>query len=487
MNRKEYKELMKTNEGRLQIIKELKNQNKILLKILDSSYDGIYITDGQGYTLYFNDAFMRISGFLREETMGKKTQDLVDSGYLPKSCSAAVIETLKPVSMIIKYKNGTPGMLNGEPVFDRNGKLVRTILNVRDMSELNRLNKDLEKAEVESNSYKQELREVQMKEYSKNKIIYKSKDMEKAIEMAIKSSNVDYPILIQGESGCGKDVLANFIHSISNRRKTGSYIKVNCGAIPENLMESELFGYERGAFTGALEKGKAGKFELAQGGTFLLDEIGDLPLKLQVKLLDVIQENAVTRIGGSVKIPLNVRIIAATNKDLRKMIDTGEFRLDLFYRLNVLPIHIPPLRSRREDIIVLAESFLDNENKKLGTKKTFSVESYDILFNYNWPGNARELLHVIERLLITTTDDVIDIKRSDLLGTDGTSFLKQKMAVAGIDEFIKEDMTLKEFSGIMETEYIKKKIETSSTLKEAAEKMGIDLSTLVRKKKKYEI
>ncbi len=487
MDRREYKKLMRTNEGKLHIIKELRNRNKILLKILDSSYDGIYITDGQGYTLYFNDAFIRISGFSREDAMGKRTQDLVESGYLPKSCSTAVIETKKPVSMIINYKNGTPGMLNGEPVFDRNGNLVRTILNVRDMTELNRLNKDLEKAEVESNAYKEELREVQLKEYSKNKIIYKSKAMEKVIEMAIKSSNVDYPILIQGESGCGKDVLANFIHNISRRGKTGNYIKVNCGAIPENLMESELFGYERGAFTGALEKGKAGKFELAQGGTFLLDEIGDLPLNLQVKLLDVIQERTLTRIGGVNKIPLNIRIIAATNKDLKKMVDKGEFRLDLFYRLNVLPIHIPPLRSRREDIIALAEVFLENENKKLGTRKTLSLESYDVLFNYDWPGNTRELLHIIERFLITTTDDVIHIKRSDLLGADEIHSFKDRIEVAGIDDLIREDMTLKEFTNIMETEYIKKKIETSSTLKEASDKMGIDLSTLVRKKKKYSI
>ncbi|HHV71087.1 MAG TPA: sigma 54-interacting transcriptional regulator, partial [Clostridia bacterium] len=219
----------------------LQRENYILRKIIDSSYDGIYITDGEGKTLYFNDAFIRISGFKREEALGVKVQDLVARGYLPKSCAAEVIKQRKSVSMTIDYPNGTEGMLSGSPVFDENGNLVRTILNVRDMSELNRLNEELKNAYALTASYRQQLKEVQLEYQQKCNIVYKSKAMANIIDLATKAASVDSPVLILGESGCGKDVIAKFIHNIGERSKKGDLIKINCGAIPETLLESELF------------------------------------------------------------------------------------------------------------------------------------------------------------------------------------------------------------------------------------------------------
>ncbi|MFZ7103977.1 MAG: sigma-54 interaction domain-containing protein [Peptococcaceae bacterium] len=465
----------------------LMKDNYVLQRLIDSSYDGIYITDGQGKTLYFNDAFVRISGFKREECIGVTVQDLVASNYIPKSCAWEVIKQRKSVSMTIDYPNGVEGMLSGSPVFDENGHLVRTILNVRDMTELNRLNEELKNAEALTTSYRQQLKEVQL-EYQRNSdIIFESKVMGTIMELALKVSQVDSPALILGESGTGKDVLAKFIHNIGERGKKGNLIKINCGAIPETLLESELFGYEKGAFTGAMDRGKVGLFELADGGTFFLDEIGDMPLNLQVKLLDVLHEGRITRLGGTKPIPVDVRIIAATNRDLEQMIKTDKFRLDLYYRLNVVSIHIPPLRERFEDILPLVEHFLETLNSKYRTKKVLAPQVLDRLLGYHWPGNVRELRNVIERLIVTSQDKTINLKDlSPHLGKNSNhNFKKQKILTAEKNDEVL--IPLKEALEAFEKKYISQALMQYKTLKGTAAFLNIDISTLVRKKQKYNL
>jgi transcriptional regulator with PAS, ATPase and Fis domain/NAD-dependent dihydropyrimidine dehydrogenase PreA subunit len=242
-----------------------------------------------------------------------------------------------------------------------------------------------------------------------NPIIAYSIEMGKVLQVATKVAQVTSTVMILGESGVGKEVVARFVHNASLRRG-GPFVTINCGAIPPNLLESELFGYEAGAFTGAKRQGKPGMIETASSGTLFLDEISDLPLDLQVKLLQVIQERRLTRVGGIQPIEVDIRIIAATNRDLAKMVERGEFRADLFYRLNVVPIVIPPLRSRRDDIIPLIYHFLAKHNNTHRYNKTISRETREVLTQYSWPGNVRELENLIERLVVTVEGDEIGVE-----------------------------------------------------------------------------
>jgi DNA-binding NtrC family response regulator len=255
-----------------------------------------------------------------------------------------------------------------------------------------------------------------IKEEQPSEILGKSEGMRKAMEMAkIISSAEDTTVLILGESGTGKELLARYIHENSPRER-GPFITINCGAIPRELAENELFGYERGAFTGATEKVKQGKFEQAQHGTMLFDEIAELSMELQVKLLRVLQERKFYRLGGAKEIAVDVRVMASTNRNLEKLVEEGNFREDLFYRLNVARITLPPLRDRDEDIIMLATSFVQEFNKKFGKNITgFSPEAVDVMKNYYWKGNVRELKNVIERVVLLETNDVITKESIDFL------------------------------------------------------------------------
>ena len=258
--------------------------------------------------------------------------------------------------------------------------------------------------------YQHEIDIMNKKENAKtSSIIYRSNKMDKVIDLALRVAKVDSTILIEGESGVGKGVLVQFIHK-NSLRYNKPFIKIDCGAIPETLLESELFGYEKGSFTGANTKGKIGLIQLADKGTLFLDEIGELPLNLQVKLLGVIQNKKLTRIGGTSSIPVDIRIIAATNRNLQNMVKEKKFREDLYYRLNVIPITIPPVRERTEDIPPLILHFLNMFNEKYNYSKKIHTNAMKILLNYNWPGNIREIENVIERLIVTTEEDYIDEK-----------------------------------------------------------------------------
>lgn len=463
-------------------------------KMLDNLFDGCYIADGEGHALYFNDAFLEMSGLKRDQILNKPVQSMIDQKIIPKSCTSKVIETGKPTSMIIDYYKGKSCLVTGAPVFI-DGKLERVICTVRDMTELLALKDKLANETSLTMTLKHQLREI---EYQQSKYVTetRSKAMNSIYEKAIKVASFNTPVLVLGETGVGKDFLVRFIYNAGKGEPENLFIKINCGAIPGNLLESELFGYEAGAFTDASKKGKIGLFELANNGTLFLDEIGELPLNLQVKLLDVIQDKSFYRVGGTKIIRTNARIVSATNSNLEKLISEGKFRRDLYYRLNVVTIVIPPLRDRKDDIILLAISFLDEFNDKYRKLCYFAPELIKFFMNYQWPGNIREMKNVIERLVIMSTQERIEIGTIEKQIIDGyghiDSFEREMLDVIAVDHndnnaHILGKRTLREQVEFHEKAIIQASLKETATLRDASEKLGIDVSTLVRKKQKYHI
>ena len=472
------------------IYKELENQISYLNKqqylyneLFNKLEDGIYITDEWGKTLYVNDSFLNLSGLNREELIGQTVYELRDERVLPNSCCAKVIETRGPVSTINNYYKGQKCLVSGSPIYDEKGQLKRTIAVIRDVSELDMLMKKIAKEETLSLIYTKKLNSVNTKSGDKDVVISNNKKMKSLYSKADRLSQVDSTVLILGETGVGKDFLATYIHSGSEREKEGNIIKINCGAIPEHLIESELFGYEEGAFTGAQKGGKKGLFEEAGKGTIFLDEIGDMPYMLQIKLLNALNDRKFYRIGGNKAITFNARIIAATNTDLKKLVDEKKFRADLYYRLNVITLKIPPLRERQEDLLPLAQSFLEYYNNKHRRNCFFSPECLEHLLVYNWPGNIRELKNIVERMVIISEDVCLESRLfREQISQEGHEIDLNKLI-----HWTKDKLTLKQQLEYQEKLIIENTLETCKNMKEASLKLGIDISTLVRKKQKYNI
>lgn len=373
-----------------QKIKELEKVNRELDAIIENSYDGIYITDTKGVTLKTNSAIKRITGIPKEYYIGKKVDKLIKRGILENSVTHKVVKQKRTVSLIQHNFAGKETLMTGNPVFNEEGEIEKVVTNIRDLSDLYELHTELRKATELNDKYKKELERLKRSTTENGFVVY-SEQLKIIYDMAERIANVDATVLILGETGVGKDVLAKHIYNKSIRSNDGDFIKVNCGAIPPDLLESELFGYESGAFTGANRKGKPGMFELADKGILFLDEIGELSMPLQVKLLRAIQEREIQRIGGTKTKKVDVRVIAATNRNLKEMVLKGDFREDLYYRLNVIPIEIPPLRDRRDDILPLIEVFFSRTCQKYDIKKELDPELKDFFYRYDWPGNVREL------------------------------------------------------------------------------------------------
>lgn len=460
-------------------IKRLSSQQYLYNEMLNKLKDGIYITDDEGITTYVNDAFLNLSGLTREQIIGKSVYDLRKHNVLPNSCCAKVIETKGPVSTINNYYKGQRCLVSGSPIFDECGNLKKTIAVIRDVSELDVLMKNITKEKnlfIVNNEYDDF--NIKTKGAIKDPINNNEK-MKGIYNKAKKIAKVDSTVLILGETGVGKDFIATYIYNISSRNK-GKFIKINCGAVPEHLMESEFFGYEEGAFTGAQKGGKKGLFEEANGGVLYLDEIGDMPYTLQVKLLSAINDRMFYRIGGISPVEFNARIIAATNVDLKQLVEEKKFRSDLYYRLNVVSFVIPPLRQRKEDIIPLAQQFIEYYNNKYGKNCYFTSGCLENFLVYEWPGNIRELKNIIERLILMTDEAYIDkeLFREQLMLSDSTD---------ENSKFSSDNKTLKDKLDEYERVIIETTLASSKNMKEAASKMGIDISTLVRKKQKYKI
>ncbi|MDI3312241.1 MAG: sigma 54-interacting transcriptional regulator, partial [Thermoanaerobacterium sp.] len=445
--------------------------NKELNTIIDFSADGIVVADNDGVILNVNDAYRQIMGIGEEKLVGKPVKWLIENGYLPESVILKVLKTKTCETIALRLKTGQEIILTGTPVFDGDGNIYRVIANVRDLTELSNLREQLKEAQGLTLKYFSEVERYRLEKILED-VVYQSKEMVAKVETAIKVAQVDSTVLLLGESGVGKEVIAEIIHKSSNRSK-GPLIKVNCASIPHNLIESELFGYEGGAFTGAFKDGRFGFFELAKGGTIFLDEIGEVPLDIQPKLLRVLQEQEIYRIGGRKPIKLDIRVIAATNRDLEDMIKEGKFRQDLFYRLNVISILIPPLRQRLDDIPALVHHFLQKFNRKYGLNKKISSRLISKLVHYQWPGNIRELENTIERMVILSSDDLIDTD-SALLDSG------EKQSVPGW-----QNLNLYEVLKETEKNLILQVYNECHSTHKAAQILGVNQSTIVRKLHKY--
>lgn len=458
------------------MLKELKNAKKLSKKldaVLESSYDGIYITDGSAVTIRANRAYERITGLKIQEFLGKHVSYLVDKGIISKACSTIVLERKEVVTIEQTLSSGKILLVTGTPIFDDYGEIEMVVTNVRDITELIILKEELQKKKEKVDRYNTELRRLKSELNSKNEcnVISRNKSMKELLASAKRVASHDTTVLITGETGVGKEVITEYIHKNSSRCDE-KLIKVNCGAIPSSLIESELFGYEKGAFTGANQGGKLGLFEEANGGTLLLDEIGELPYNMQAKLLRILQEQEIQRVGGLETIKIDVRIIAATNKDLKLLSEKGEFRMDLYYRLSIIPIHLPPLRERKEDIIPLTNEFLYSLYERYGNKKYLSKNAYEILYNYKWPGNIRELKNLIERVYVMSSDERIEDHDIPLNKEAKSEYGKSMM--------------LKEAVSKLEKTMLEEAYAEFGNVRDAARHLGIDASTFVRKRQKHE-
>lgn len=443
--------------------------------IIDCIHDGIYITDGDGYTLMLNKASRDLIPEDIPNLIGKNVREMVAEGYWNESICLEVIKQKKPVSKI-QIVNNAEILTTVIPYF-KNGKLKRMVATDRNVSDLAELTRQLQKTEKALQKYESGLEYYRKQNIPSESIIYKSKVMQDLVDSALKVAKQDVTILIQGESGTGKEVLANLIYS-NSLRKNEPFIKINCATIPENLIESELFGYEKGSFTGADKKGKIGLFEIASNGTLLLDEITELSMHMQSNLLRVLQENEIMRIGGRERIPIDVRIIAATNLNLRKAIVEGKFREDLFYRLNIIPFEVPPLRERADDIEEMIKCFIEQFNKKYHVVRTIDDDAMEIFSKYEWPGNVRELKNVIERLIVT--NDSEGITRSQV-----ASQIYSDSVIA--DALNGTGKSLTEQVELFEKRLLQMTLEKAMTSSEAARMLGVNKSTISKKIKKYGI
>lgn len=453
----------------------VKNLNTDLQGILSSIYDEILVLDEKGVLLRYSGNLIKDFWEInKEQLLGINLMELEQEGLFFSAIVRMVMERKRKVSVTQESRSGKNVLAVGNPIFADNGKLERIVIALRDVTETVMLKEELLQVKKISEKYKKELEHLRdQKQYAKNRqLIYASEPMEKVMKYIHKIANTSSTVLLTGESGVGKEVFARTIYELGPRYSQ-PFVKVNCGAIPETLLESELFGYEKGAFTGANSNGKPGYFRMAHKGVLFLDEIGEMPLNLQVKLLRVLQEREIIPVGGSEIVEVDVQIIAATNKNLEKMVEEGTFREDLYYRLNVIPVVIPPLRDRPEDIPLISLHFLQTFNEKYARSTQLSQDALDLLESYSWPGNVRELQNIIERIVVTADEDLIEAHHiTPLLKTKKKQYLRQRLT---------KIMPLKEATRAMEEQLIKMAMDEFKTTSMAAKVLGVSQSTISRK------
>lgn len=457
-------------------VTELEKMKECYLELdaaVQSSYDGIMITDGKGVVLRFNEAYNRITGIDASEIMGKSMDQLVSKGYTADSVILKVLKNRDTVTAMPAIKSGRKVLSSANPIFDEQGEIFRVIANVRDITELITANSQLEKARELSERYYSELLHLRSLQVENKGIIAESEIMKGIVSTAIKVASTNATVLISGESGVGKEVLARIIHDHSEF-KNGPFVKITCSAIPDNLLESELFGYEKGAFTGAASTGKAGLFEIATGGTVFLDEIGELPISMQAKLLGVLQDMQFPRVGGVKPIKMNSRVIAATNRKLDEMVGNEKFRKDLYYRLNVISIKIPALSDRKEDIFPFARKFLAKFNEKYQVHNTISPKVLDAFFQYDWPGNVREMENLIERLVVLSPNEQLALKH-----------LPESMMVTEAKHEMMDGRTLEELIDQAEKNIFQSYLDKGFSTHKIAKQLGVSQPTVFRKIRKY--
>ncbi len=460
-------ELIQSVHGELNRVRELKEDLDIFI---DASYDGICMTDGSGNIQRVNKNLHKLLGLKEDELLLKNMAVLEQQRILYPSVTMMVLKEKKAITILQRLKSGRQVLATGVPVLNAEGQVIKVISNIRDFDQLQKVKVELDSVHKRPSSAGRN-----------TQLIALSEAFTRILDMAKRVSVVDTTVLILGESGVGKEVVACFIHN-NSPRNNGPFIKINCGALPESLIESELFGYETGAFTGARSAGKPGLFEMANEGTLFLDEVGELPLSQQVKLLQVIQDKQVTRVGGTKPKKVNVRLLTATNRDLTRMVKEGSFRADLYYRLNVVPVRIPPLRERIDDIIPLMYCFLEQFNLRYQKHCKITRQARECLASYPWPGNVRELENLMERLVVIAENEAIDI--GDLPSHLTSTTSEEEV---DLEKILRVDQVIPLKDALEEVEkrlVLKARALYKNTYK-MAEALGINQSTAVRKLNKY--
>ncbi len=451
-----------------------------ITKLFDNCFGNIFITDSKGIIVYLNTSSAQSLGIPRDELVGMSVFELKSRQIVSDTATDEVLRTKKPVVRSVNCRNTDFNLaVVCNPVFDDNGEIAFTVTYSQSEAEINKI---LENVVQERQKLKQALSFVT----AETDIVAESIAFQGILRQCQRIASTSSTVFLRGESGTGKEVVAKYIHACSDRRDE-IFLPVNCGAIPADLMESEFFGYEKGAFTGANREGRAGLFEMAERGTIFLDEIGELPLAMQSKLLRVLDTDEIIRIGGNKFKKVNVRVIAATNRDIWKMVQELKFREDLFYRLNVIPLLLPALRDRPEDIPALIDHYLERYNRKYQAKKVFSPQTVETFLAYHWPGNVRELKNVVERLVVSSTDDMIHITNISPRGSQN-EFDGKKTIFPGTAGQGKLGGNLEDTLRQVEAECIRRALrECGNHVPQAAARLGLHRSALYKKINKYHI
>ncbi|MDR2744762.1 MAG: sigma 54-interacting transcriptional regulator [Desulfovibrio sp.] len=445
--------------------------------ILDAIPDGVFISDAEGTSLRINLMYEQLTGLRQEEVRGKNVRDLVREGVFDHVLNPEIVATGKPATHVQTLQNGKKLVLSGIPVFGEDGRVALVVTFARDITILAQMNEQIgeQRRLIEQINEQLAYMAHEQAHDTLQQPVFASPAMERVLSLIRRFAASDASVLILGETGVGKDVFARMVHSLSGRRKK-MLLKVDCGGISETLTESEIFGYMPGSFTGALSKGKAGYFEIADGGTIFLDEVGELPAAMQTRLLRVLQDGEIMRVGASSPRRVDVRVIAATNRNLEKNVEAGTFRRDLYYRLNVATVHIPPLRERPEDVRPLAEHFLRQYAAKYHRSMAFMDMTLDMMGRYAWPGNVRELQNLVHSLVITLKDPMISPR--DL-----------PFQISGVkpgeglcpEEMLSVNRPFKDIMAEMERNFLLRAIEEHGSVQKVAKLFQIDRSTIFRK------
>ena len=444
--------------------------------IMDNCFTGLFVTDGVGRIIYVNHDALDTLGVSASEVLNMDIYQLHDLNFTSYSSTAEVLKTGKRVIGAYKNKAGDDVAVVSTPVYGDDHKISMVVTYSHKQSSLNRFNEELARINSRLKRYEATLDYLENK--SSVNMVAEEPSMRYILNTLSTLADTDSTIIIYGESGVGKEVIANYIYQHS-RRKDNVFIPINCAAIPENLIESELFGYEKGTFTGADREGKAGIFELANGGTIFMDEIGELPLMEQSKLLRVLESGEYRRIGGKEPLKTDVRIISATNRDLKQMVAERKFRADLYYRLNVIPISIPALRERPLDLDAFVKLFLAKFNRKHGKNRCITDEMMQAMHSYSWPGNIRELRNLVEQYVLTGSETVFSFEMP------ATTPTKEASSTSHLPSLI-EGETLKQAVSRFEEDCIKETLKRlNGNVSLAAKTLGISRATFYEKLKKF--
>lgn len=456
---------------------------KLIEKFFMNSHDGIYIVDKNGKVLMASPSIIELLGASYSELIGLHVNSIMDTGVYKGSPALEAIRSRKTFTGYVKARNGTEIMSTSKPIFNENNELELVITNCRPISVIRSF---FEQYSTQIPNVEKDADDSFIPK-TKKEFVYHSPKMRSLMKDIDIIANTNCTVIIYGETGTGKSMLAKYIHDKSPRRKN-KFVEINCSAIPENLIESELFGYEKGAFTGADPQGKLGLFEIAHEGTIFLDEIGEMPYHLQTKLLKVLDTNYVLRLGGTIYRKVNTRVIVATNRNLKSQVKKGKFREDLFYRLNVFPVTMPPLRERKEDIKFLCEKIVEELNNKYTMEKKLATDTIRHFETYDWPGNIRQLRNIIERIYVMSRGNKIYIESPDILYGDDDIYIENRPVPTNGSIFDapvtegSEMLPLKDYMDLIEKQYIQRAIDScDGSVSDAAKKLGLHRTSLYKK------